>query len=103
MVSVPAIRSTAPIQDETLYGGFSASAQSGLPGPNGSVTAGGTPIALRITPVGSARAVFSSANVDTARGVAVRSLVPGTYLAHWRLQDANGDTRTLITRFVEAG
>jgi hypothetical protein len=103
VVSVPAIRSTAPIQDETLYGGFSASAQSGLPGPNGSVTAGGTPIALRITPVGSARAVFSSANVDTARGVAVRSLVPGTYLAHWRLQDANGDTRTLITRFVEAG
>ena len=103
VVSVPAIRSTAPIQDETLYGEFSASAQSGLPGPNGSVTAGGTPIALRITPVGSGRAVFSSANVDTARGVAVRPLVPGTYLAHWRLQDANGDTRTLITRFVEAG
>jgi hypothetical protein len=103
VVSVPAIRSTAPIQDETFYGGFAASAQSGLPGPNGSVTAGGTPIALRITPVGSGRAVFSSANVDTARGVAVRSLAPGTYLAHWRLHDANGDTRTLITRFVEAG
>ncbi|MGH2914117.1 MAG: hypothetical protein ACRDMX_03930, partial [Solirubrobacteraceae bacterium] len=33
---VPLIESTAPIQDETMYGRFIASAQSGLPGPHGS-------------------------------------------------------------------
>ncbi len=103
VISVPRIVSTAPIQDETLYGGFFASAQSGLPGPHGSSAAAGTPIGLRITPAGSSRVVFSAANVDTARGADVSRLPVGTYIAHWRLRDANGDTRTLTTRFVEAG
>jgi hypothetical protein len=103
VVSVPQIEATMPLADETLYGAFRASAQSGLPGPNGSVVARGTPVAVRITPIGSRRAVFTAANVDTARGVAVGGLARGTYLAQWRLQDANGDTRTLSTRFVEAG
>jgi hypothetical protein len=103
LVTVPRIVSTAPLNDETLYGAFRASAQSGLTGPGGSVVARGTPVAVRITPVGSRRAVFSAANVDTPRGAAVRALSPGTYLAHWRLRDANGDTRTMTTRFVEAG
>ena len=31
------IESTAPLQDETLYGSFVASAQSGLPGPHGAL------------------------------------------------------------------
>jgi hypothetical protein len=102
IVAVPRIQSTTPLADATLYGAFRASAQSGLPGPGGSVIARGTPVAVRITPVGSGRTVFSAANVDTARGAAVGALAPGTYLAHWRLHDANGDTRTLTTRFVEA-
>jgi hypothetical protein len=103
VVAVPRLESTMPLPNETLYGAFRVSAQSGLPGPNGSVFAGGTPVGVRITPVGSGHAVFSAANVNTARGVPVSRLAVGTYLAHWRLHDSNGDTRTLTTRFVEAG
>jgi hypothetical protein len=103
VVSVPHIISTTPLADETLYGRFRVSAQSGLPGPNGSSAARGTPVAVRITAVGSRRPAFTAANVDTARGLPVAALPAGTYLAHWRLHDANGDTRTLTTRFVEAG
>ncbi len=98
---VPLIRSTAPIQDETLYGAFIASAQSGLPGPHGSVSAGGVPIALTIRPAGSRARVFRAANVDTRRGVAVPALTPGAYVATWLLHDAAGDTRTVTTRFVD--
>jgi hypothetical protein len=100
---VPLIRSTAPIQDETLYGGFIASAQSGLPGPHGSVSATGVPVALTITPAGSGRSVFHAANVDTASGVGVPALTPGAYIATWVLHDAAGDTRTVTTRFVDEG
>jgi hypothetical protein len=98
---VPLINSTAPIQDETLYGGFVASAQSGLPGPHGSDSAGGVPIALTITAAGSRTRVFHAANVDTARGVAVPALTPGPYVATWVLHDAAGDTRTVTTRFTD--
>jgi hypothetical protein len=101
VVQVPDIESTAPIQDETLYGPFVASAQSGLPGPHGSVSAAGAPIALTITPAGSRHRVFHAANVDTARGVHVPALAPGPYVATWALHDAAGDTRTLTTRFVD--
>jgi hypothetical protein len=101
VTQVPAIQSTAPIQDETLYGSFVASAQSGLPGLHGAVSAGGVPIALTITPPGSRHRVFHAANVDTARGVAVPSLAPGPYVATWVLHDAAGDTRTITTRFAD--
>jgi hypothetical protein len=99
---VPDIQSTAPIQDETLYGGFIASAQSGLPGPHGSVSAGGVPIALTINAAGSPRrVVFHARNVDSGRGVAVPALAPGAYVARWMLHDAAGDTRIVTTRFVD--
>ncbi len=98
---VPLVESTAPIQDETLYGGFVASAQSGLPGPHGAKSAGGVPIALTITRAGSRQRVFRAGNVDTARGVAVPALTPGSYVATWVLHDAAGDTRTVATRFVD--
>jgi hypothetical protein len=101
VTQVPQIQSTAPIQDETLYGSFLASAQSGLPGPHGSVSAAGVPIALTITPAGSRHAVFHAANVDRVRGVPVSALAPGPYVATWVLHDAAGDTRTLTTRFVD--
>jgi hypothetical protein len=101
VTQVPQIESTAPIQDETLYGSFVASAQSGLPGPHGSVSATGVPVALSITPAGSKRRVFHSANVDTPRGVDVPALTPGSYVATWVLHDASGDTRTVTTRFVD--
>ncbi len=100
---VPLIESTAPIQDETLYGSFIASAQSGLPGPHGSITATGAPVALTITGAASQRPLFHATNVDTASGVSVPALAPGQYVAHWVLRDANGDTRTVTTRFVDEG
>jgi hypothetical protein len=98
---VPYIASTAPIDDETLYGSFDASAQSGLAGPNDSIVATGVPVALTITGAASRRPVFHAANVDTAHGVAVSALTPGSYVATWVLHDANGDTRTVTTRFVD--
>ncbi|MGB9184399.1 MAG: hypothetical protein WCB67_10060 [Solirubrobacteraceae bacterium] len=101
ITQVPLIVSTAPIQDETLYGSFVASAQSGLPGAHGAIAAGGAPVALTITPAGSRQAVFHAGNVDTNQGVRVPALTPGTYMARWVLRDANGDTRTLTTRFVD--
>ncbi|MGH3264842.1 MAG: hypothetical protein ACRDNS_22950, partial [Trebonia sp.] len=98
---VPLVESTAPIQDETLYGAFVASAQSGLPGPHGSVSATGVPIALTIFAAGSRRRVFHADDVDTPRGVSVPALAPGGYVARWVLHDAAGDTRTVTTRFVD--
>jgi hypothetical protein len=100
VTSVPLIESTAPIQDETLYGPFIASAQSGLPGLNGSTTATGVAIALTIKRAGSGHRVFHAADVDTVHGVPVSGLAPGAYTATWVLRDANGDTRTLTTRFA---
>jgi hypothetical protein len=101
VVTVPLIRSTAPIEDETLFGPFIGSAQTGLPGPHGSIGATGVPVALTITRAASRRTVFHATNVDRARGVDVPPLTPGQYLAHWLLHDANGDTRSETTRFVD--
>jgi hypothetical protein len=100
---VPDIVSTSPIQDETLYGSFIASAQSGLPGPHGTVSAAGAPVALTIRAAGAGRSgpVFHAPNVDTTRGVTVTGLSPGAYVATWVLHDANGDTRTVTSRFVD--
>ena len=98
---VPLIESTAPIQDATLYGGFVASAQSGLPGPHGAVVRGRRADRRHRHPgrLGSAR--VHAGNVDTASGVAVAALTPGPYVATWVLHDAAGDTRTVTTRFVD--
>jgi hypothetical protein len=104
VTQVPDIESTSPIQDETLYGSFVASAQSGLPGPHGAVSATGVPVALTIWAAGaggSGHPVFHAANVDTAQGVTVSGLSPGAYVATWVLHDAAGDTRTVTTRFVD--
>ena len=83
---VPMIQSTAPVQDATLYGRFVALAQTGLPGPNGSIFATGAPVALTITRAASRRPVFHATNVDTAAGVAVHHLPRGSYRATWVLE-----------------
>jgi hypothetical protein len=103
VTQIPLIESTAPIQDETMSGRFIASAQSGLPGAHGSVGAAGVPIALTISGAASHVRVFHAANVDTAAGVPVPAPAPGAYTATWELHDANGDTRTVVTRFTEVG
>jgi hypothetical protein len=101
VIQVPTIEATAPLNDETLYGAFTASAQSGLPASHGSIGATGVPVALTVTRAASRRQVFHASNVDTRRGVHVHALAPGEYLAKWVLHDANGDTRTVMTRFDE--
>jgi hypothetical protein len=101
VLALPTIESTSPIQDETLYGSFVASAQTGLPGPHGSISATGAPVALTIIRAASKRPAFTAPNVDTAGGVDVPALAPGAYTARWVLRDTNGDTRTLTTRFAD--
>ncbi len=100
---VPDVENTSPMQGETLYGGFTAIAESGLPGPNNTVmpTDASSRIAVSIARAGGGPPVFTRGNVDTVSGVAVPALAPGSYHATWTLSDANGDTRIVSTRFVE--
>ena len=100
---VPDVEDTSPLLGETVYGTFTALAESGLPGPNNTVvpTDSTSTIALSIAPAAGGPPVFHAANVDTANGVTVSHLAPGTYKATWTLSDANGDTRTVTTRFIE--
>jgi hypothetical protein len=99
---VPGILGTAPVQNATLYGNFIALAQTGIPGPHASTIATHSRVALTITRAGGRRAVFRAANVGTERGARVSELPTGSYRARWVLSDANGDTRTVVTQFVEA-
>jgi hypothetical protein len=100
-LEVPQLLDTAPSPDSTVYGRFVALAGVGLPGGHGTTLTSSAPVALRITPSGGHRTVFRARNVNTARGVAVRGLPAGVYRATWVITDANGDTRTVQTRFVE--
>ena len=80
------------MEAETVYGTFTAIAEAGE----------GTPqIELSISKTGGGGPVFNSSNVDTATGVQVSGLEPNTYTATWTLTNANGDTRTVTTRFIE--
>ena len=99
---VPSFLGTAPVQNATLYGNFIALAQTGIPGPHASTIATHSRVALTIRRSGRRRPVFRAANVGTVRGVAIRELPVGSYQATWVLSDANGDTRTISTQFVEA-
>jgi hypothetical protein len=99
MTEVPFIVSTTPPAGENVFGTFTARARAGFPGPNNTIVANNARIALQITRSG--KVVFSAANVDTKGGVTVRGLQHGTYTAHWTLIDANGDTRTVATQFIE--
>jgi hypothetical protein len=101
--SVPLLTGEAPSLDATVYGPFRALAQTGVPGPHGSVLPAGARVSVAFTRVGTRRAAFRSANVAGARGVAVRGLAAGVYRAVWVVRDLNGDTRTVVTRFVQAG
>ena len=100
---VPDFRRTIPLDGATLYGDFLALATASLPGPHGAVTSVSAGISLTITPAGSGIPVFHADNVDTGAGVPVSGLPRGSYRAEWVLSDANGDTRTIETEFVEAG
>jgi hypothetical protein len=100
---VPDIADTSPIDGESLYGKFTALAQSGLLLPDNTAipTDDISQISLTIVSARTGRAVFRARNVDTQSGVTVSGLVPGSYLAFWTLTDLNGDTRSALTRFSE--
>jgi hypothetical protein len=99
---VPDIFDTSPIDGESLYGKFTAFAESGLQFSDGSVlpTNGISRISLEIL-TEKGHTVFKAANVGAGTGVTVTGLVPGSYLAFWTLTDVNGDTREVATRFTE--
>ncbi len=98
---VPAFEGTSPTDGETLFGPFIALARTGVPGPHHSVTPATTRVSLTIARSAGGSPVFRAGNVGTAQGVGVRRLPTGAYLARWILTDANGDTRTIRTHFVQ--
>ncbi len=98
---VPDVEDTSPLEAETVYGAFTALADPGLPGASNSVLAVPDAVSLSIAPQSGGAPVFTSSNVNKSSGVAVPALTPGTYRATWVVTDANGDTRTVTTRFVE--
>lgn len=83
---------TAPMEGETMYGGFVALAEA---------SDGSSPVAVSIAPAGGGAPVFTSSNADTASGVEVGAFKAGVYKATWTVSDANGDTRTVTTHFIE--
>jgi len=99
---VPSIGATSPGDDATVYGSFVALANAVLPGPHGAVLSAHARAALTITPGAGGKPVFHSRNVNTPTGVRVFGLAPGVYRATWVVVDANGDTRTTRTRFIQA-
>ena len=99
MTEVPLIVSTSPLDAANVSGSFTARARAGFPGPNNTTIPNNARIALRITRSG--QTVFSAPNANTKGGVKVNGLRPGTYTAIWTLIDANRDTRTLVTQFIE--
>lgn len=98
---LPDLLATTPVNGAVLYGPFVALAQTGFHAPDGSVHIAATPVSLSITAVGGSRPAFSTGNVNTFGGVPVSGLAAGVYIAKWVITDANGDTRTVRTRFVE--
>ncbi|HEY5318573.1 MAG TPA: hypothetical protein VIJ20_11360, partial [Solirubrobacteraceae bacterium] len=103
LTEVPELEFTSPSDGATLYGPFVSLAGAGIPTPRHAVVPSGAAVAVTITAGAHGRAVFHAANVNTARGVSVPALAPGAYRARWVLTDAGGDTRTVLTRFVEEG
>ncbi|MDQ6803678.1 MAG: copper resistance protein CopC [Actinomycetota bacterium] len=100
---VPQLEFTAPANGATLYGPFTALAGAGIPTPQHAVIPSGAAVSVTITSGARGRVLFRAANVNTAGGVPVPALARGAYTARWVLSDAGGDTRTVLTRFVEAG
>jgi hypothetical protein len=100
---VPLLEFTSPTNGATLYGQFTALAGAGIPTPRHSVIPSAARVAVTITHSYGGPPVFAAENVNTAGGVGAGALATGTYIAKWVLTDANGDTRTVVTRFVEAG
>lgn len=90
--SVGTLANSSPMEAETVYGTFTALAEA---------NEGTPPIALSIAKSEGGPPLFTASNVDTAAGTQVSGLEPATYTATWTISNANGDTRTVTTRFIE--
>ncbi len=95
------ISSTSPIDGETLYGRFTARAQAAFLGPNDVVIPSPYPISVAIISASGRKKAIIVNDVNTASGTPIKSLKPGTYDAIWTWRDFNGDSRTIVTSFVE--
>ena len=99
---VPDLENTTPLNGEIVAGGFPAIGQSGFPGPDNSVTPDRAAGSRSPSPRRAAVAPCSpTPNVNSVNGTSVPALKPGSYNATWVITDLNGDTRTVMTRFVE--
>lgn len=103
ITSVPSLQGEAPADDATVYGRFTALAQTGVTGPHGGTVPVAAAVSLSISPAGSHAVAWHAVNVAVSGGVAVRGLASGVYDATWVVRDSNGDTRTVKTTFVQAG
>jgi hypothetical protein len=97
--SLPQLTGEAPGNDAIVYGGFIAVAQTGITGAHGAVYSTGATVSLSIADA-HGRTVYRTGNVGG--GVHVGALPSGVYRATWVVRDVNGDTRTVLTRFVES-
>jgi hypothetical protein len=85
------VKSTSPLNGETIHGSFTARvrATDGKPWVHLTIERGRKIVWARST------------NADTKKGVRVTGLVSGSYTAVWTVTNANGDTRVVTTRFIE--
>ncbi len=101
VTEVPVITTTTPVDGEVVDGSFHLVATAALPGPGGTSMPVAASVAVVVRPAAGHKPVVRAANAATPAGVAVAGLPPGAYTCTWSLIDANGDTRTMTTRFVE--
>ena len=60
-------------------------------------------VTLAISRRGSRRVLRRVSGLQRLNGVGVAGLAPGVYTATWTVSDANGDTRTIRSPFVQEG
>ena len=92
VTEVADVADTSPLAGETVYGTFTALAEA---------TDGSSPIALTISQGGGSRRCSRAQRRHRRTASTVSGLAPGNYTATWTVTNANGDTRTVTTRFIE--
>ena len=92
VTEVADIADTSPMEGETMYGKFTALAET---------TDGTSHVSLTIRRSSGGPPVVTRFNVNTPNGSPVAALKPGNYTATWVVTNPNGDTRLITTRFIE--
>jgi hypothetical protein len=103
LTSLPLLEGTAPTNDAIVSGAFTALAQTVIPGANGAAFSTAASVGLTIVSAATHERFFHAANAAAPGGVAVPALPAGVYKATWVVRDRNGDTRTVVTRFISQG